>query len=215
MGKPRIKYFCIDCGKILKNRYAKRCVQCYHENNKGKNNPNWHGGKPKCIDCGKEISRSSKNKIIKRCRHCARIYQYTIKPETNPMKGKTVSQKIRNKISNSLKGKNLGRNNGMFGVPSPHGKRLYYKNICFRSSWEVGYATWCDKNHIKWLYEPKTFDLGNCTYTPDFYLPKLNRYVEIKGYWRDRSKLRFNLFKRLYNKCKIELITEKEYKCLN
>jgi hypothetical protein len=32
----------------------------------GKNNPNWKGGKPKCIDCGKLVS----NYGYKRCRKC-------------------------------------------------------------------------------------------------------------------------------------------------
>lgn len=205
---------CIVCDKLLKNRYALRCVQCYHESKRGENNSNWKGGKPHCKDCGKEITRSSRKRIVKRCRHCARIYQYATRPETNPMKGKIVSQKTRDKIKKSTVGINKGRNNGMFGIPSPHGKRIKYKDIFFRSSWEVGYAMWLDKQGIKWLYESKTFDLGNCTYTPDFYLPETDTYVEIKGYWRDRSKLRFNLFKKLYTRCKIVLIMEKEYKCL-
>jgi predicted nuclease of restriction endonuclease-like RecB superfamily len=86
-------------------------------------------------------------------------------------------------------------------------KKKKYKSIWMRSSWEVAYAKWCDRNRIKWLYEPKTFDLGNCTYTPDFYLPETDTYVEIKGYWRDRSKLKFELFKKTYDN--ILLLKEK------
>ena len=41
-GKERFK--CIDCGKILKNRYAKRCMPCYRKFNKGPNHYKWSGG---------------------------------------------------------------------------------------------------------------------------------------------------------------------------
>lgn len=95
-----------------------------------------------------------------------------------------------------------GRNNSMFGkLPSPkssYGKRIRYKNICFRSSYEFLFAKWCDKNRIKWDYESKTFDLGKKTYTPDFYIPIYAAYIEIKGYWRKDAKIKFNLFKKLY-----------------
>ena len=37
----------------------------------------------KCIDCRKKVSKNSK-----RCRSCARKYQYATRPETNPMFGK-------------------------------------------------------------------------------------------------------------------------------
>ncbi|KKK80009.1 hypothetical protein LCGC14_2827790, partial [marine sediment metagenome] len=58
-----------------------------------------------------------------------------------------------------------GRNNPMFGHPAPHGKGKYYKKIWMRSSYEIAYAKWLDENKIDWIYEGKTFDLGNTTYT--------------------------------------------------
>jgi predicted nuclease of restriction endonuclease-like RecB superfamily len=132
------------------------------------------------------------------------------------MKGRIIPQSVRNKISEIHKrlGTNRGRKNGMFGKPTPHGKRIKYHNIYFRSTYEHIYAKYLDKNKIKWQYEPKTFDLGNCTYTPDFYLSKFDTYIEVKGWWRDDAKKKFKLFKKLYNK-KIILITEKDLKCLN
>lgn len=61
------------------------------------------------------------------------------------------------------------------------GKRLLYKNIRMRSSWEVEFAKLCDQNNVKWEYEPKTFGLSDGRqYLPDFYLPKENLWIEIK-----------------------------------
>lgn len=73
-----------------------------------------------------------------------------------------------------------------------------YNNKYFRSSWEANFAKWCDLSGIKWEYESKTFDLGNTTYTPDFYLPEFNCYIEIKGYWWQDAKEKFNKFIKIY-----------------
>jgi hypothetical protein len=200
-GKPK----CIDCGKQLSCYGYIRCTKCYGISKRGKNLPH-------CIDCGIEL----KDYTSKRCRHHAKIYQYKTKPETKTMLGKKQTKITKNKISNTLikNGINKGRKNGMFGIPSPHGKRIKYKGISFRSGWEVAYAKYLDRNNIKWFYESKTFDLGNCTYTPDFYLPKTNKFIEIKGFWRDRSKLRFNLFRKKYFNIKITILMEKDLKNL-
>jgi len=80
-----------------------------------------------------------------------------------------------------------------------HRKRKYwYKGvngrIAMRSAWEVQYAKALDLNKIKWLYEPVTFILrnGKRSWTPDFFLPGLNKFVEIKGWFlpRVREKIR-------------------------
>ena len=50
----------------------------------------------------------------------------------------------------------------------------YNKKIWMRSSWEVAYAKWLDKQKIEWLYEHKAFHVGESkkwngtTYCPDF-----------------------------------------------
>jgi len=32
------------------------------------------------------------------------------------------------------------------------------------------------------------------TYTPDFYLPETNTFIEVKGYWRDDAKVKYDKF---------------------
>jgi hypothetical protein len=60
-------------------------------------------------------------------------------------------------------------------------KTAFYKNIRMRSSWEVLFAKLCDELNLKWQYEPKTFKLQNGrSYTPDFYIPEKDLWIEIK-----------------------------------
>jgi hypothetical protein len=88
----------------------------------------------------------------------------------------------------------------------------------FRSSWEANYARYL--NYIKepWEYEPKEFEFpikrGNRTYKPDFWLPKKQNWIEIKGYMDQKSKTKLNRFKKYYPEEfeKLIIITEQEYK---
>ena len=81
-GITKIKHFCIDCSKEIKNVYAQRCLHCsgvYRYNlgiiklNKGTgigiNSLVWKGGKPTCKNCGKQLS----DYRAKRCSHCSKI----------------------------------------------------------------------------------------------------------------------------------------------
>lgn len=90
-----------------------------------------------------------------------------------------------------------GRLNPMFGK-SPKWGRKKYKNILMKSSWEVAVAMWLDSRGINWQYEPKTFDFDIFTYTPDFYLPDLELWIEVKGYWTEKAMKKFLRFKELW-----------------
>ena len=43
---------------------------------------------------------------------------------------------------------------------------------------------------VKWKYAPRSFDIGRHTYTPDFYLPGTNTYIEVKNFWGEYSRIR-------------------------
>ena len=79
-----------------------------------------------------------------------------------------------------------------------------------RSSWEVAFAQWLDLSRYKWLYESKTFDLGNTTYTPDFYLPEFDCYIEIKGRSLDYFKKKLKLFKKLFSNINYKILYKKD-----
>jgi len=57
-----------------------------------------------------------------------------------------------------------------------------YKGITFRSRFEARVAYWLDDEKIKWEYEPKSFILKTGVMLwPDFYLPELKTWLEVKG----------------------------------
>lgn len=98
------------------------------------------------------------------------------------------------------------------------GRRADLDNTYFRSSWEANMARYYNFAKIKWEYEPKIFYFegikrGTTSYTPDFYLPEEDRWVEVKGYMDDKSKVRLKRFAKYYPEeyNKLEIITKEEY----
>lgn len=58
----------------------------------------------------------------------------------------------------------------------------------YRSAYEVWTARCFKKHAIEFEYEPHSFFLNGSYYTPDFYLPESELYIECKGLWKQRSK---------------------------
>ncbi len=220
------KYYCVDCDKQLSKSAYQGTIRCYscegkrkHRegvcNVKGKNNPMFGKKNLKLILWNKTHShkgnlhwnyKGGKQKV--KCNFCNKIF------ETTYYKSKQevifCSRNCYNKMVIKL-GLRKGRNNGMFGK-IVHPKYIKYNNIWMHSTWEVAYAKYLDRQKIKWTYEPKTFDLGDCTYTPDFYLSERDSYIEIKGYWRTDAKKKFRLFKKLYSNVKINILEYEDLK---
>jgi len=203
------KYYCKDCGNQIW-RGSKRCQNCHNKSLIGKGNPAYKGIIYRCIDCNKVINGYK----AKRCQICYHIY---IK-ESGILKNRVKSESWRKKISSTMlkNGTTKNKNNPMYGKIA-HGKGARYKQAWMRSSWETAFAKYCIKNHIKYRYEPKSFEIvykykgikKEGTYRPDFYLPETDEYIEIKGYWRDDAKVKFNAFKRQYSKIKIKIVNKK------
>ena len=56
-----------------------------------------------------------------------------------------------------------------------------YAGCRFRSRLEARWAVFFDAMGMRWDYEPEGFVLGSDLYLPDFWLPDMNLWVEIKG----------------------------------
>jgi len=84
-------------------------------------------------------------------------------------------------------------------------------DIYFYSRWEANIARLFIHLGIKWIHQPKTFDLKTQTYTPDFYLPEYNTYIEVKNFLWKYSKIRDRKFRKLYPDISLILILKKDY----
>lgn len=84
-----------------------------------------------------------------------------------------------------------------------------------RSKWEANFARIILFENKTYEFEKKRFQLSNGTYyIPDFYVIEENCFYEIKGYFIDDAKYKFELFKKEYPHIKIKLIYHNEYKDL-
>lgn len=170
MNKNYSKNNHCECGKLICNTSVK-CISCTKKElmKNPLNNPNYNDGRT----------------FVNFCIDCG----IKIKRQT------TRCEICENKHHSLLM---RGKGNSMYGK-TPLWIRVKYKGINMRSSWEVAYAKYLDRNKVKWLYEPKTFDLGGMTYTPDFYLIEKEIYIEIKGYLSLEGKNKINLFRKNFS----------------
>lgn len=124
----------------------------------------------------------------------------------------------------------IGKNNPMYGKCCPHGKSNYREDLKMfvRSTWEANFCRICLLLDREFIYEPKRFWLKingkDCTYCPDFYLPKYDCYYELKGHahskkdWKcwckncTKNKLCIPMLRK--QGIKIHVITNREYKRL-
>ncbi|MNW28083.1 Phage endonuclease I [compost metagenome] len=65
--------------------------------------------------------------------------------------------------------------------------------LTFKSRWERAYALYLESQGFDYEYEPITIkytDEQGVTrrYTPDFFVSQLDKYVEVKGFYKDRMK---------------------------
>lgn len=75
-------------------------------------------------------------------------------------------------------------------------KPTRYRGINFRSTWECYIAKLLLYAGMDFQYEPRRFYLTDkLSYLPDFYIPELKAYIEVKGWLRDKDKVRISLFK--------------------
>ena len=68
------------------------------------------------------------------------------------------------------------------------------QEVVMDSSWEHICATKLDEANIQWerspdmILEYRTVRNRRRKYIPDFYLPKHDIYIEVKGYWTDAAR---------------------------
>lgn len=211
------KHYCIekDCNnEICYSNWlygSKKCGHCSHVGKKnhkhslrmcGKNNPNFKHNISKDFLVEKY---SKKEKTVEQVAHIIKCSKNTIRRN---LKKYGISLDILRKRPNVS-----GKKSNFYGktLRPKWGK---YKNINMRSNWEIWFAQFLDLSGYKWQYEPKRFNLGDSTYTPDFYLPEFDCYIEIKGWFPIEIKNKIDKFKHLYSRIKLQILMKKDLKKL-
>lgn len=218
--------YCVNCGKpkgerIFQDAITKKdCLLC----SKKTGEDHWLFGKHQTDEVKAKISNSRKG-----IGHT----QETKDLISLKNKGKKRSVETRKRISETKFGDmnpqfgRRGKLSHLFGKPAPitfgkgygrwHTKKDGRK-VWFRSSWEYKFALYLDEKGIDWEYEHKSFpvsfvthkhkELSERNYWPDFFVN--GEWIEIKGYWREDAKAKFEAFKAQHPNEKIRLLMRPE-----
>ena len=105
-------------------------------------------------------------------------------------------------------------------VSQPAPLALQLKPATFAHPSEEEFARLLDFYQIEWLYEPRSFKLhweegkGTEMFTPDFYLPSLDLYIEMTtlkpGLTREKNR-KVRRLKELYSDVNIKLLARRDY----
>lgn len=71
---------------------------------------------------------------------------------------------------------------------SIHAIETIYNGYRFRSRLEARWAVFFDAVGIKYQYEPEGYEINQVRYLPDFYLPELDTFVEVKANKKEAIK---------------------------
>lgn len=209
------------------------CLKCSNKINANTNIDNrnqkmkvWHTlnphpllGKPRPLHVIETLRKVDKS-YTKTPEHREKMSQL-MKGSNNGFFGKKHTEESLQKMrkSHSIIAKR-GKDSNFYGKIY-HGKGQWF--ICknkrifwMRSSWEVKFAIYLDENNIRWDYENKAFDLiideKEVSYTPDFYLIDDDKFIEVKGYWREDAKVKFKTFKETYPDINIKIYDKSKLK---
>lgn len=164
------KYICPFCGKEQKKFGIVPHIKCVHEGRNCLKNYNSEG---RCWNKG--LSKETDSRILKQS---SSIKKYYMKNQGS-FKGRHHSEMTKEKLSMSAKENKLGGH--------PYRRKIIYKGISLGSSYELILAKNLDENQIKWNI-PNRFNYVDKfgkrrTYTPDFYLPEYDIYLDPKNWF--------------------------------
>lgn len=137
---------------------------------------------------GIEKARVIKNKISKALIGAPRI----VSEEGEMLRRKKISETMKKNPKSGGLREGSGRGSKMWYESKIAGK------VYLRSTYEIEYAKWLDKNEIGWRINKKAFlyewEDKTRKYFPDFYLINENSYVEIKGFKTAKDEAKWKNF---------------------
>jgi len=220
------KYECPHCGRIF-TKYG-ICTHIWRTHGNGKDfDPNigykegkrvaWNKGKTEHADVRIKKAADKLRNSIKEGHYVPWQLGTKISEETKRNISKAMKKAVKENPDSYSKNNVCGRV-----------KHYHYKGHKLKGKWELATAKWLDSQKIKWENEPHSFEYiwkeETRLYFPDFYLPKHNIYIEVKGYKTKKDEAKWFYFPQrlviidhsvineLDNLTLNELINLKEYK---
>ena len=214
---------CVDCGTLLKTLYRRstRCKSCAARLT---SNP----------------SRPQVREKIRQAHLGKHPWNYRLGPDSpvyeawraavdrghEKQRGKSLSEKYGPELAAELRAKTSARMRGagnpMYGRshqgPTAYSAAGFRADLghYVRSSWEADFARVLNYCGMKYEYEPRRFTLqradgGTLTYAPDFFVPELHCWYEIKGWMDQRSAEKIRLFKEQYADERLVVIDKTQF----
>ena len=221
---------CLICGKKLKGKYQKKFCSCKCSSinsNKIKKEKELKLGKPLCIWTD-EARRNQSNIMKLKNTNSSRIWsKETLKKLSNNTKqfNKTYWTEERRKQHSKLMSNIAAKNPVSYNAENVSGRTKMYdavdsfgNNVKLKGTWEVLVAKFFDNNSVKWTKEIQReffyyWEGQQRRYYPDFYLTEFDKYVEVKGYQRDRDIEKWKCIQNLiiFKKNEIDCIKKKMF----
>ena len=238
MGRPRSTEWpkCLLCGEECSRATTKfcsqKCLGAYRHQNKIKIGGLEKLPRSNCVVCGEECKRSTTITCSRKCYDTSRMKEYVsynceqcgcefVRTLLRPQqfcstkcsalgrRGRVVSEESRLNMSRAQAGRKAETSftKGLGGFREDIGHYV-------RSSWEANIARILAYEGLSYEFEPDVLELKDGTdtifYKPDFKLK--DRYIEVKGWWTEKSLLIRELMSK--TDIRIEYIAEKEYRML-
>lgn len=188
---------CQFCGKICGSRGGLHTHERLCKSNPTAESPIRVGFNNKGrIAWNRGLTKQTDTRVLKGCitfkqneidnKHTNKLFG-ELNPSKRPEVRAKISQTCLEKSKNGLWHKSLAKD-----------MHYTYANIDLDGTWEFRYAKYLDDQKIKWIRCKEQFEYtynGNLHYyTPDFYLPDINTYIEVKGYKTEKDQAKWKSF---------------------
>lgn len=179
----KCKYCGKECKKFgLKNHETYCNANPNKKSRKGKNNPSFgkKGGNQYTAHNDFELSDDTRKKLSEK----STIHNKEYWTNENKKRQSELMKEVVKRHPESYSAANI---NGRV-------KKVEYKGYKLDGGWELIVAKWLDEKNIKWEKNIHGFEYewkGKRTYYPDFFLPDMNLYIEVKGYERPVDKVKW------------------------
>ena len=120
------------------------------------------------------------------------------------------SDETKKKLSESMKKAVLSNPEAYSSSNRGRTKQIIVDDIKLQGQWEVDFYLWAKAEGLNPKRPHEAFKYewnGDRWYHPDFYIPSLDTYIEVKGYETDRDRAKWLTFPK-----KLRIIREKDIK---